>query len=220
MTAPEISDADPGVVVALPDVRKRRRPTATRKRCAKAPRPLPLLRLRDGASILVRPVTSGDREVIADAYNGLSDQTRYRRFQSTAPHLLPRDLDRLTQVDHRSHEALVAIEPGTGRLIGVARYIALPGSVGDAEVAALVVDDWQRRGVGMLLMRALSERARANGVRRFIAIVHVENRPVIDMLKRVGATYVRGDGTLTFAIAARVLIVHDDAAFVGPYLDG
>jgi GNAT superfamily N-acetyltransferase len=92
--------------------------------------------------------------------------------------------------------------------------------VGDAEVAALVVDDWQRRGVGMLLMRALSERARANGVRRFIAIVHVENRPVIDMLKRVGATYVRGDGTLTFAIAARVLIVHDDAAFVGPYLDG
>jgi hypothetical protein len=93
MTAPEISDDDPGVVVALPDVRKRRRPTATRKRCAKAPRPLPLLRLRDGASILVRPVTSGDREVIADAYNGLSDQTRYRRFQSTAPHLLPRDLD-------------------------------------------------------------------------------------------------------------------------------
>jgi RimJ/RimL family protein N-acetyltransferase len=96
----------------------------------------------------------------------------------------------------------VAIDPATGRLIGVARYIALPGRTGDAEVAALVVDDWQHRGVGTRLMHSLSERAQANRVRRFIAVVDQENRPVIELLERAGATHVGVDRQLTFAITA------------------
>jgi RimJ/RimL family protein N-acetyltransferase len=156
--------------------------------------------LADGAPLLVRPVGPGDRDLIAAAYDHLSDTTRHRRFLSQAVHLSPRDLDYFTHVDHHRHEAMLAIDPRTDRLVGVVRHVRIPGTA-DAELSALVVDDWQRRGVARLLLRLLTPHARAEGIKRYVAIVDDSNLPVIGMLERAGAGRSRVDGVLVFTLS-------------------
>jgi acetyltransferase len=158
------------------------------------------VQLPDGAPLLLRPVRSGDRKLIAAAYDQLSDTTRYRRFLSHAAHLSARDLAYFTRVDHHCHEAMLAIDPRTGRLVGVVRYVRIPGTR-DAELSALVVDDWQRRGVARLLLRGLTARARAEGIERYLAIVDESNLPVIGVLERAGGARSHVDGALVFTLA-------------------
>ena len=100
--------------------------------------------------------------------------------------LSDRDLDYLTRVDHHDHEALVAVDAGTGDGIGVARYVRTGADV--AEPAIVVADDWQGRGVGGLLLDALAERATEEGVRRFEAPVLATNVEAIALLERLGRT--------------------------------
>jgi len=100
--------------------------------------------------------------------------------------LSDQQLDYLTQVDHRDHEALVAIEESSGEGIGVARFVRIDART--AEPAIAVIDPWQRRGVGGHLLDALAQRAREEGIRRFIAPVLAENTAAIAALQRLGAT--------------------------------
>jgi RimJ/RimL family protein N-acetyltransferase len=146
-----------------------------------------LLRLRDSTQLLVRPIAPTDKRTLATAYSTLSTDSRWLRFSAHAPTLSERDLAYLTEVDHHTHEALVAIDPSTRAFVGVARYIAIPGSEGEAEVAVAVDDSRQRRGVATGLLRLLAGRAHAEGVRRFVAVVSEENLRVIGILQRSGA---------------------------------
>ena len=102
---------------------------------------------------------------LAEAYDQLSQTSRYRRFFTGKPHLSEQSLGYFTDVDHRDHEALVAVVPGSGQLVGVARYIRIPGQPDQAEVAITVLDSWQRRGLGTVLLRELAQgrRRRASG---------------------------------------------------------
>ena len=102
--------------------------------------------LRDGLEILVRPVEPADRELIAQAFDRLSPETRYRRFFAPLSRLSEEDLTYLTEVDHSDHEALAAVEPGAGAVIGVARYVRAEDPT-EAEVAVVVGDPWQGRGI-------------------------------------------------------------------------
>ncbi len=94
-------------------------------------------------------------------------------------------------VDHRRHEALVAVEPGSDRGLGIARFFRKPGEPETAEVAVAVADDWQGRGIGTELLTRLTERARREGIRRYTAVVATDNREMADRLERAGAM---GDG--------------------------
>lgn len=134
----------------------------------------------------IRPLTAADRERIADEFSHLGEQTRRRRFGGLATRLSERELDRLTNIDHHTHEALAAIEPGTDRIVGIARYIALPDDPGAAEVAVEVDDNWQGRGLGGRLISALVDRARAEGITRLLAYVSTENLPVVGWISRAG----------------------------------
>lgn len=136
--------------------------------------------------VQIRPLRSDDRLALAAAFSHLSEETRRRRFGGLAGHLRDRDLDRLTAIDHHDHQALVAIAPDTGAIIGVARYIVVPGEPRAAEVAVAVDDDWQGRGIGRRLMRELGESARAEGVTRLIAHVEADNLPVRRWIARAG----------------------------------
>jgi hypothetical protein len=69
------------------------------------------VRLRDGSRVLIRPIEPDDRAALAEGFERLSAESRYRRFFAPMPRLRERDLDYLTRVDHRDHEALVAVEP-------------------------------------------------------------------------------------------------------------
>ena len=151
------------------------------------------VRLRDGQDILIRPIQPDDKPLIVDGFNRLSDRSRQRRFLTPASELSPEDLAYLTEVDHKRHEALLAIEPFEGRGVGVARYVRVPGDRECAEVAVAVVDEWQRRGVATALMQALSERARETGIQRFTALVSPENTVVLEALQGAGAQRTAAD---------------------------
>jgi RimJ/RimL family protein N-acetyltransferase len=142
--------------------------------------------LGDGARILVRPIRPADKELIANGFERLSERSVYRRFLSPLPELRPMDLVYLTEVDHHDHEALLAIDAQTGDGVGVARYVRSRENPDQAEFAVTVVDDWHRRGVGTELVRRLVQRARAEGVKRFTALVHAENTEMLGLLEKLG----------------------------------
>ena len=118
------------------------------------------------SSITIRELAAFDRRAVAFAFGRLSERSRYQRYFSAKPALTPRELSSLVNIDHWHHEALIAFSPPPRAPIGIARYIRLD-EFDTAELAIEVVDGWQRRGVGIALLVALMERARAAGIRRF-----------------------------------------------------
>ena len=78
----------------------------------------------------------------------LSERSRYLRFAAPKPRLTSRELDLLIDVDHHRNEALVALDPDTGRGIAIVRWVAAPGEPGVAEIAVTVADEWQGAGSG------------------------------------------------------------------------
>src|SRR5919197_5044015 len=123
--------------------------------------------LRDGSRALIRPVRPDDKPLFAAAYERLSPESRRRRFLAAPSRLSTEDLRYFTEIDHRRHEALIALDPDTCDLVGDARYVRLPGERESAEVATFVADDWQQRGLGTALLTELTSLARANGLRRY-----------------------------------------------------
>jgi GNAT superfamily N-acetyltransferase len=140
--------------------------------------------LPDGMSIEVRPIAPDDKDAIARGFERLSPGSRYRRFFSPMTRLSQRDLAYLTEIDHSDHEALAAIEPSTGELIGVARYVRT-GDPEEAEVAVVVGDPWQRRGIATALLDRLVGRAREAGIELFLAVVLSDNREALELLEHL-----------------------------------
>lgn len=149
--------------------------------------------LRDGSRVTVRSIEPEDREAIRASFDRMGPESRYKRFLSPVAELSRTQLDYLTRVDHRDHEALVAFaSDGTG--VGVARYVRPEPGSPRAEVAVTVIDDWQGRGLGSALLDRLSERAREEEIEVFTAAVLAQNRTIIDMLGRLGAVTTRHSG--------------------------
>jgi GNAT superfamily N-acetyltransferase len=136
--------------------------------------------LRDGSKMVLRPVRVDDKKAIAAGFARLSPQTRYRRFFAPLTELSERDLAYLTEVDHHDHEALIGFDAGSGDPVGVVRYVR-GAEPTEAEVAVVVVDDWQGRGVATALLDRLVTRAREEGIENFIALVMSENEEAIGM---------------------------------------
>jgi RimJ/RimL family protein N-acetyltransferase len=142
--------------------------------------------LKDGAHVRLRPILPGDEAALVALHGRLSLQSAYQRF-FTVMRRLPLDWARyLANVDYERRLALVAVEPSTGDVVGVARYEATsdPRTV---EVAFVVQDSWQNRGLGTCLFGELLQAARRNGVERFRAWVLADNRRMLDLIARFGA---------------------------------
>ena len=142
--------------------------------------------LRSGHRVLLRALRPDDAPGLAEAFEQLSETSRYRRFFTAKPHLSERSLAFFTDVDHHDHEALVAVTPGSGQLVGVARFIRNPREPDQAEGAVTVIDSWQRRGLGTALLRELAQRAAEEGIRHFTAEILAENRPMLTLARRLG----------------------------------
>jgi len=127
--------------------------------------------LPDGAPLLLRPIRAADIARLETAWQRSSRESQRQRMHGTTGPLSRRALTDLTRIDHHSHEAIVAIDLADDAIVGIMRYIRIPGRRADAELAALVVDDWQRRGVATALMTELSRRAEAEGIQRYVAYV-------------------------------------------------
>jgi GNAT superfamily N-acetyltransferase len=140
--------------------------------------------LKDGLSVLVRPLGPDDKRLLRSAFEALSPETRYRRFFAPLQSLSTQDLRYLTEVDHHDHEALAAINPENGMIIGVARYVRSEDP-GEAEVAVVVGDPWQQQGVATALLERLVERARQAGIERFVALVLSDNEDGLEFFRHV-----------------------------------
>lgn len=150
------------------------------------------VRLADDLEIDIRQISSDDKDRLAEAFEELSPESRYRRFFAPLDRLSAQDLAYLTGVDHHDHEAFVAIHPGSGAIIGVARYVRSEDPAG-AEVAVVVGDPWQKRGVASALLERLVERARAEGIDHFIALVLSDNEDALELFRHLasGSSYTR-----------------------------
>jgi nucleotide-binding universal stress UspA family protein/GNAT superfamily N-acetyltransferase len=144
--------------------------------------------LRDGARVTLRPIAPEDKPLVAASFERMSEESRYRRFFTAKSELSAAELAYLVDVDHKDHEAIIAIDPSSGEALGVARYIRLKDDAEIAEVAVIVADDWQRRGLGRALLDRLTYRARREGVRRFSALVQGDNPGALRLLEDVGDT--------------------------------
>ena len=144
--------------------------------------------LRDGARATLRPIAREDAPLIAASFERLSEQSRYRRFFTAKPELSPTELTYLVDVDHKDHEAIIAVDSSGDQVLGVARYVRAAGVAEVAEVAVIVADDWQQRGLGRALLDRLSYRARREGVRRFSAFVQADNPGALRLLADLGDT--------------------------------
>jgi acyl-CoA synthetase (NDP forming)/RimJ/RimL family protein N-acetyltransferase len=158
--------------------------------------------LTDGTTVHLRPIRPEDADDIVATHSRFSERTRYLRYFSPYPHIPQRDLQRFVNVDHHDREALVVIS--AGRIIAVGRYERLgPGSP-DAEVAFVVEDAHQGRGVGSVLLEHLAEAARAEGIHRFVAEVLPVNAPMLrvfaDFGYQVQREYADGVVHLSFPI--------------------
>ena len=149
--------------------------------------------LADGRTIEVRPLGPDDKRELGAAMERLSPEARYLRFASPKDRLSPSELAYLTEIDHHRHEALVAIDPATRAGIAVARYALGRAEDPAADVAVVVADDWQRRGIATGLFELLAARARAEGIERFRATLLGENRRALRLAGRLGFTTVSID---------------------------
>jgi GNAT superfamily N-acetyltransferase len=160
-----------------------------------------VVRLRDGSRVTVRPIRPQDAAPLLAGFERLSEQSRYRRFLSPIQELSEPMLRYLTEVDHHDHEALVAMG-ADGTLVGVARSVRSRSDPQAAEAAVTVADDWQGRGLGTALLGLLADRARAEGIRRFTALMLSDNRDMLDLFENLGPVRVleRRSGTTELEI--------------------
>ena len=145
--------------------------------------------LRGGMRVLIRPLLYSDRQELALRYRQLSPESRRLRFFLPPSDLDARQLDYLTNLDYDGHFAWAAFaidEPGQPG-IGVARYVREDADPHKAEAAVTVLDAYQGRGLGTLLLVLLAERASTKGVRTFVLHVLWDNVGVVDPLRELGA---------------------------------
>lgn len=151
--------------------------------------------LRDGTRVLLRPIVPEDKERLVEGLDRLSPESRYRRFMAPVAKLTRQQLVYLTELDHRNHFAWVAFaldDPGTPG-IGVSRYVRLRDEPEVAEAALAVLDDYQGRGLGSLLLRALAAVAVENGIGCFRGEMLSDNRPARELMLSLGGRVERGE---------------------------
>lgn len=145
--------------------------------------------------MIVRPLTSADRDELRLRYEALSSASRRLRFVSAPEHLSDALLTQLLDVDGDQRVAVVAVladEPDTPG-VGIARYVRHQRDPSVAEAAVTVLDAFQGRGIGTILLGELVSLARERGIVAFTGDVLWDNRVMLDALRDVGATVVPGE---------------------------
>ena len=170
-----------------------------RQRLAAFITPIPVV-MRDGTQLHLRPVLPGDNERTTNSPVEFSSETLYRRFQT--PRNPTESLMRyLFEVDYIHHFVWVITDGFDGPVVADARFVRDEIDPSVAEVAFIVGDAYQGRGIGTFLMGALAVAADYHGVQRFTARVLSENYPMRAILEQFDAVWHRDDlGIVTTVI--------------------
>jgi acetyltransferase len=145
--------------------------------------PMRPVMLTDGTQVTLRHIRPEDEPALTALYERLSPQTAYQRFFTVMRRLPPDWAHILANVDYDRRMAIAALGPG-GELIGVARYV-YDERAQEAEIAIVIEDRWQGRGLGTRLLSELIGYAEARGIRRFRAYVLGDNLRMFKLIRRV-----------------------------------
>lgn len=142
-----------------------------------------------GIEITLRPVRISDEPLLKDFFYSLSDQSIYRRFISARTDMPHERLQEFVVIDYTREMVILAVtgEPGQETVIGVGQY-GIDETTHTAEVALVVRDDHQNKGVGTELLNYLTYLAKRQGLLGFTAEVLVGNQPMMHLFEKAGFT--------------------------------
>jgi acyl-CoA hydrolase/GNAT superfamily N-acetyltransferase len=160
--------------------------------------------LDDGTLINIRPMHLTDEKRVRGLFQSLSEQTKYYRFMSHITRVPQKQIQNFVYIDYRSEMALVGTIPEShgDEIIAIGRYFIDPRT-NRAEVAFVVQDKWQNRGIGTFMFKLLINIARQNGIEGFDAEVLIENKPMLAVLHK-------GDCKLSSRTDGRVSSINID----------
>jgi RimJ/RimL family protein N-acetyltransferase len=160
--------------------------------------------LDDGTQINIRPMHPTDEKRVRGLFQSLSEHTKYYRFMSHITKVPQKQIQNFVYIDYRSEMALVGTVPEAHGedIIAIGRYYIVP-QTNRAEVAFVVRDDWQNRGIGTSLFKLLVMIAKQNGIEGFDAEVLIENKPMLAVLNK-------GEGKLSSRTEGRVSSINLD----------
>jgi GNAT superfamily N-acetyltransferase len=148
------------------------------------------IELRDGSWALCRPIRATDKDRLRTGLDWLSPRSRELAFHVPLHRLTEDQLRYVTEIDHRDHVAWVALDPDDldAPGMGIGRYVRLRHDPAVAEAAITVLDRYQGRGVGTLLLALLTGSALANDIRVFRNYVLADNDTMLELFAQLGAT--------------------------------
>jgi acyl-CoA hydrolase/RimJ/RimL family protein N-acetyltransferase len=145
------------------------------------------IELKDGTPVFLRPVRPTDEAVLRDLLYTCSDETIHRRFLQLFRSMPHSRLQQIVNLDYKEDMAILALTGPRGQeeALGMAHYSRDPAA-GMADVAFLVGDTYQNRGLGSRMLEQLTRIARVNGIPGFTADVLVDNSPMLKVLHKLG----------------------------------
>jgi GNAT superfamily N-acetyltransferase len=133
---------------------------------------------REGRVVSIRVATPRDKGKLREMFSRLSPETIYRRFHIPHREVPERTQALMLDVDHHDKDFLVAV--AGEEIVGHAMYVKV-GDGSEAEMAIIIQDGWQSKGVGKLLLSKLAKRARLRGIETFTGEVLGKNRPMLGL---------------------------------------
>jgi acyl-CoA hydrolase len=143
--------------------------------------------LKDGTEIFFRPIKPTDEPALSEMLYSLSEESVHTRYMTRTVAFPHRDIQQLTNIDYKNNLAIVGVVPGVSgeEIVAIAQYFLDPKTHA-AEVAFLVQDEWQQKGMGTFLLDYITKIARQRGVKRFYAKVLPNNRPMLAIFHNSG----------------------------------
>ncbi|MHA1649278.1 MAG: GNAT family N-acetyltransferase [Candidatus Helarchaeota archaeon] len=145
------------------------------------------VKLRDGTQVLLRPIKPEDADLWVELYNSLSALSKYYRFFTAHKEPTQKMINQYTKIDYVNNFAIVAIitENGRDKMIGVARYVLDPPP-DSAELAVVVSDEWQGKGLGTQLLLFILEIMIKRKIKKVHGDVFLENRKMLRLMSESG----------------------------------
>jgi RimJ/RimL family protein N-acetyltransferase len=154
--------------------------------------------LKDGTHIHSRLLKPDDRDALREGFKKLSSRSTWFRFLAPVRKLTEDQLQYLTEIDNVNHLAWCAyvVEHGHEIGVGISRYIRLENEPRVAEFAVTVVDEYQNRGIGTVLLDQLIRSAAENEFRTLRGYVHKENSPMLRLLAKYSRRVTKEPGNV------------------------
>jgi len=167
---------------------------------------------KTGLEILLRPVKISDEPLLKDFFYSLSDNSMYRRFISVRKDMPHERLQEFTIIDYSREMVILAVlkQREKEEIVGLGQY-GIDAATHTAEVAVVVKDDYQNKGIGTELLSNLTYLAKKQGLLGFTAEVLAENRPMLHLFEKMGFDIETrsAEGVYELNMAFREVLYHE-----------